>query len=85
MKHLKTYGPAGKIIVCQVQKHSMSQAKTSYAFTVPLALTLMASGMIIKMFSTETMIPCNECVTTSINKQAAQLLHLLRLQFLTHI
>lgn len=68
-----------------MQKHRMPQAKTSYAITLPLALTLMASGMIIKMFSTETMIPCNECVTTSMNKQVAQLLHLLRLQFLTHI
>ena len=68
-----------------MQKHSMPQAKTAYVFTLPLALTLMASGMIIKMFSTETMISCNECVTTSMNKQVAQLLHLLRLQFLTHI
>ena len=41
----------------------MPQAKTSYAITLPLALTLMASGMIIKMFSTETMIPCNECAS----------------------
>lgn len=63
----------------------MPQAKPSYAITLPLAMTLMASGMIIKMFSTEAMIPCNECVTTSMNKQVAQLLYLLRLQFLTHI
>ena len=31
MKHLKTYGPAGKSIVCHTQNHCMPSAKTSYA------------------------------------------------------
>lgn len=53
MKHLKTYGPAGKSIVCQVQKHRMPQAKPSYAITLPLALTRVTHGMAIENNSTD--------------------------------